>query len=105
MIRRHKPEKTPQAFFIRRQSLAQGDDSKWFHDEGRRVYFEKAVWARHMMVQFTPEQQAQIVRGAILSDDVPYQVFLADVLPEGVSVDEYLRAVEQEARKGQRRRR
>ena len=91
-----KPNKRPTAYFIRRSSHV--DDSTYFNHEGRRVYFEKAAWASWLMPNFALDQKAKVVRAPILETDMPYQDWLPEVLPENVTVDEYLAAIERTMR-------
>jgi hypothetical protein len=93
-----KPKKKPTGYFIRRVSLIEGDTTQYFHDEGQRVWFGKATWARWVLRQFQPEQKAKIVRGPVLEGDKSYQEWLAYMLPDGTGVEEYLAAIEQAAR-------
>jgi len=92
--RRRPRQKVPRAYFIKRKSLLEGDDSQYFHDDGRRVYFDKALWARWFIVQFKPEQDAKIVSAAVLDTDIPCQKFIERMLPSTVSIDEYFKALE-----------
>lgn len=92
-----KPKnKRPTAYFIRRQSHV--DDSTWFNHEGRRIRFDKAAWASWLMTNFTSDQKAKVVRAPVLETDMAYQDWLPIVMPENVTADEYLAAIEQTMR-------
>lgn len=100
---RRKPEKRKQAYFIRRESHI--DESRFFNDEGRRVYFDKPEHARWLMANFKPDQNAKLVYGPVLEGDITYRQLLEEVwlVGTGVTADEYLAAVEKtidDTRKG-----
>jgi hypothetical protein len=120
---KQKPQKRKQAYFIRRESHI--DDSTFFSDQGRRVYFDKPEHARWLMANFKEGQQAKLVYGPVLEDDITYRELLETVWligtgprspgsrgsrtrgfgprTKGVTADEYLAGVERtidDARKG-----
>lgn len=81
-------------YYIRRKSEL--DDTLFFcADAGAPIWFKKVVWASALLSTFTPEQQAQVVLRAMGEGDVDYREWLRGVLPETVTVDEYLAAIEQ----------
>jgi len=84
------------AYFIRRRSRV--DDTTFFSDDGRRIFFKKATWAQWLMRQFKPDQEAKIIGGRVRGNDLDYRDFLPEILPETVTVDDYLAAVEQTMR-------
>lgn len=98
-----KPQKRKQAYFIRRDSHI--DDSIFFSDQGRRAYFDKPEHARWLMANFAEDQEAKLVYGPVLEGDIAYRQLLEEIwlVGTGVTVDEYLAAVERtidDARKG-----
>ncbi|MHA1573492.1 MAG: hypothetical protein ACTSX8_05820 [Alphaproteobacteria bacterium] len=95
MAKRKSKDKRRHAFFIFRKSEI--DNTLFFNDGGRRIWFEKAVHARPLMVNFAPEQKARIVYGPVLDNDVAYRGFLTKVLPDEMTPDEYLAAIEKTA--------
>lgn len=103
--RRKKRQGQRMAYFIQRKSEIEGDDTQFFHDDGRRVFFEKIAWTSVLMAQFSPEQEAKVVRGPVQEGDLDYREWLVDFLPESVEVDEYLAAIEETARRSRRPRR
>jgi hypothetical protein len=84
--------KQKRTYFIRRESHVDG--SQWFNDEGRRIYFDKAVWASWLLPNFDSDQNAKVVMAPVLETDVSYRDFLKEVLPEDTSVEEYLQAIQ-----------
>lgn len=89
-----RPKRTASyGYFIRRSSHV--DESRYFNDDGQRVWFEKAAWARWFMRMFDQDQKAVITHGPILAGDVPLQKFLVAVLPETVTPQEFIKAIEQ----------
>lgn len=93
-----RPARAKQAFFIQRKSHV--DDSAFFSDEGRRVYFDKACWAQWIMPNIDADQDPHIVHGPAIENDMSYQEWLEQVglLGTTVTVVEYLVAVEQTIR-------
>ena len=94
-------------FFIRRDSAL--DDTLYFCDEeDRRVFFDKAIWCSALMTTFQPEQNAHVVCLKKEPDDVSFREWIAPMLEgTGLSVDQYLAAIEQNVkvrRKATRRR-
>jgi len=103
-LQRGKPkDKQRRAYLIRRESHI--DDSLFFNDQGRRVYFDKPEHARWLMANFKDDQKAKLVYGPVLEGDITYRQLLDEVwlVGTGVTADEYLAAVEKtidDARKG-----
>ena len=96
---RHKPRKPNKpklAYFIRRSSHV--DDSTWFNDQGRRIFFEKAAWASWLLPNMDSDQKPKVVRAPILKTDISFQDWLPGVLPDTVTVGEYLAAIERTMR-------
>lgn len=93
-----KPDKQPKAYFIHRQSHIDG--STWFNDQGRRVYFDKAVHARQMLPNMDADQKPKVLYGPIQDGDIPFRQFLEEVAlaDTGVTPEQYLAAVEEAAR-------
>lgn len=91
---RKPKDKQKRAYFIKRESHT--DDSRWFSDNGRRVYFDKPEHARWLMANFKDDQKAKLVNGPVLDGDITYRQLLEEVwlVGTGVTADEYLAAVE-----------
>lgn len=91
-----KRQRTPQsnklAYFVRRKSHV--DDTAFFNDEGKRVYFQKASWAAWVLRAIKVDQEPRVVKAAIQPDDTPYQEYLRAVLPARVTIREYLHMIE-----------
>lgn len=99
MAKRKPARLADRKVYIRRDSEIEGDKTLFFCDtDGRVVYFDKTVWAQTLMTTFKPEQKAQIVLRAPGPDDLPFQDWLRGILPQTVTVEEYLAAIEQNAR-------
>jgi len=93
--RKRKPTKPiRQAYYIRRASSL--DDTQFFCDpDGYRVYFDKTVWIKALITSFSEEQHATVVRLDKEPDDVSFQDWVAPLLPDGMSVAEYLAALKE----------
>jgi hypothetical protein len=103
MAKRKPKGKRHSAYLIRRESHV--DDSRFFNDQGRRVYFDKPEHARWLMANFQDDQKAKLVYGPVLEGDITYRQLLDEVwlVGTGVTADEYLAAVEKtidDARQG-----
>jgi len=101
VAKRRPANKKHQAYFIRRGSYI--DDSRFFNDQGRRVYFDKPEHARWLMANFKPDQNAKLVYGPVLAErphlregDITYRQLLEEVwlVDTGVTAEQYLAAVE-----------
>jgi len=90
-----KEQRIRNAYFIIRRSEI--DNTVFFNLEGRRVYFDKAAWADWLM-RGQNMLGARLVEGAVAEGDAPFREWLEAVLPETVSPDEYLAAVEKTMR-------
>jgi hypothetical protein len=62
------------------------------------VWFEKAAWASWLLANFDSDQNAKVVLAPILETDMAYKDFLLSVLPDEVTPDEYLSAIEETMR-------
>jgi len=98
MAKRHKKPQRLQGrhLYIRRQS--QTDDTQFFcgpNDEP--IALPSATWARWFLTTFSSDQKAQVIARTPLPNELPLRDWLAQVL-DGVTVDEYMSAVEQRIR-------
>jgi len=93
MMAKKKSPKQKTAYFIRRKSHV--DDTQFVNDNGCRIAFAKAMHASWFMRMFASDQKAKIVRGPLEGDDVHLVDVLPCWLPETVSPQEYLLAIEQ----------
>lgn len=92
--KRKQPPDEAYAYYIRRESAL--DDSLYFCDpDGKRVFFERAVWIEALLPAFGPDQHATCVRMEKAPDDVSFQEWVSHMLPDGVSVDAYLADLKQ----------
>ncbi|RKY13857.1 MAG: hypothetical protein DRP52_01655 [Planctomycetota bacterium] len=83
-----------QKFFIKRESLVEGDETEYFNDNGKRLFFDFAWQVSHFLVQFKPEQRAKIVKLYAQPDDKPANDFIKKtMLPENVTIEQYWKSV------------
>jgi hypothetical protein len=83
------------AYYIRRKSQREGDESLFFCDKvGHRIRFDKVSHCAFILSSFMPEQKAQVVCLQTGDEDRPYADWLPEVLPAHLSPSEYLAAVE-----------
>jgi len=101
--RKRKTTRSPcQALYIRRKSEV--DDTEFFCDpDGCRVYFDKAVWIKALITSFSSEQHVTVVRIDKSPDDVSFQEWVVPLLPDGLTVNEYLAALKQIVKARRRR--
>ena len=84
------------AYYIRRLSLRDDDNSLFFCDTtGRKIRFSKVSHCLFILSSFRPEQQAKIVLLPVGDEDRDYADWLPEVLPGTVKPEAYLGAVEQ----------
>ena len=83
------------AYYIRRKSQREGDESPFFCDkDGSRIRFAKVSHCAFILSSFKPEQKAQVVCLQVGEGDRLYADWLPEVLPAHLSPHEYLAAVE-----------
>jgi hypothetical protein len=83
------------AYYIRRKSQREGDESLFFCDkDGSRIRFAKVSHCAFIASSFAPEQQARIVTLQAEDTDRDYADWLPEVLSPNVTPQEYLAAVE-----------
>jgi len=95
--RKHKPQRLQNRhLYIRRQSHT--DNTQFFcGPSDEPIALPNVTWARWFSTSFAKNQNAQVVARAPFDNELPLRDWLAQVL-DGVTVDEYMSAVEQRIR-------
>ena len=90
--RKQRRQRTEMAYYVRR--LSHVDTTTFFNVDGCRIRFEKPHRASWLMNMFDPDQKARIVRQPVQPDDVRFIEAVAEWLPDGVTPEEYVAAID-----------